>query len=103
LHLPYTAIDVGWWYQISLPRLPSGRLDENLLLYSSYIPGDGNVRSGRIDRRDIGKYVARIIADPRTLNKKVFACVDLRTHNEVYDTVERISGEKIPRVYVSSS
>ncbi|WQF79284.1 Putative NmrA-like domain, NAD(P)-binding domain superfamily [Colletotrichum destructivum] len=99
LHLPYTAIDVGWWYQISLPRLPSGRLDRNLLLYSAYIPGDGSVPSGRTDRRDIGKYVARIIADPRTLNRKVFAYTDLRTHNEVYDTVEQLSGEQIPRIH----
>lgn len=100
LHLPYTVIDVGWWYQISLPRLPSGRLDRNLLLYSSFIAGDGNVPSARTDLRDIGKYVARIITDPRTINQKVLAYADLRTHNEVYDTVEMLSGEKIPRQYV---
>ena len=100
LHLPYTAIDVGWWYQISLPRLPSGRLDRNLLLYSTYIAGNGNVPFGLTDRRDIGKYVARIIADPPTLNRKVFAFTELLTHNEVYDVVEHLSGEKIPRHYV---
>lgn len=83
-----------------MPRLPSGRLDENLLLYSNYIAGTGDVPSVRTDRRDVGKYVARIIADPRTLNRKVLAYTDLRTHNEVYDTVEKLSNEKITRIYV---
>lgn len=27
LHLPYTIIDVGWWYQFSFPELPSGKID----------------------------------------------------------------------------
>lgn len=83
-----------------MPRLPSGRLDRNLLLYSSYIAGTGDVPSARTDLRDIGRYVARIIADPRTLNQKVLAYTDLRTHNQVYNTVEKLSNETIPREYV---
>lgn len=100
-HLPYTVIDVGWWYQISLPRLPSGRLDRNLFLYNTAIGGDGNIPSARTDSRDIGAYVARIITDPRTLNQKVFAYTDLRTQHELWDTVAEISGEKIEKKYVS--
>ncbi|KAM5362410.1 hypothetical protein ACJA88_014040 [Fusarium oxysporum] len=99
LHLPYTVIDVGWWYQISLPRLPSGRIDRNLFLYNSAIGGSGDIPCARTDSRDVGVYVARIITDPRTLNQKVFAYTDLRTQHELYDTVERISGEKIERKY----
>ncbi|KAM0228308.1 hypothetical protein ACHAPO_010852 [Fusarium lateritium] len=99
LHLPYTVIDVGWWYQISLPRLPSGRIDRNLFLYNTAIGGDGDVPCARTDSRDVGKYVARIINDPRTLNQKVFAYTDLRTQHELYDAVERLSGEKIERKY----
>ncbi|KAM0269823.1 hypothetical protein ACHAQH_009648 [Verticillium albo-atrum] len=99
LHIPYTVIDVGWWYQISLPRLPSGRLDRNLFLYSTAIGGTGDVPSARTDARDVGAYVARIIADPRTLNRKVFAYTDLRTAHELYDTVDKLSGEKIDRKY----
>lgn len=26
--LSYTIVDVGWWYQIAWPRVPSGTLDE---------------------------------------------------------------------------
>ncbi|OLN86674.1 Isoflavone reductase A622-like protein 2 [Colletotrichum chlorophyti] len=103
LYLPYTVIDVGWWYQISLPRVPSGRLDSIMRLTDNCIVGDGNKVCGRTDLRDIGNYVARIIADPRTLNQKVFAYTDLRTHNEVYDLIEKLSGEKIERQYVRSN
>lgn len=84
-----------------MPRLPSGRIDENLFLYNSAIGGTGEILSGRIDSRDVGVYVARIITDPRTLNRKVFAYTDLRTQHGLWDTVERLSGEKLERTYVS--
>lgn len=100
LHLPYTVIDVGWWYQVGLPRLPSGRIDRNLFLYNSAIGGSGDIPSARTDCRDVGIYVARIITDPRTLNQKVFAYTELRTQHELYDAVEKISGEKLERKYV---
>ncbi|KAM0295306.1 hypothetical protein ACHAPM_010832 [Fusarium culmorum] len=99
LHLPYTVIDVGWWYQISLPRLPSGRIDRNLFLYNSAIGGSGDIPSARTDSRDVGIYVARIITDPRTLNQKVFAYTELLTQHELYDAVEKVSGEKLERKY----
>ncbi|KAM0351002.1 hypothetical protein ACHAPU_002780 [Fusarium lateritium] len=99
LHLPYTVIDVGWWYQISLPRLPSGRIDRNLFLHNTAIGGNGDIPCARTDSRDVGLYVARIIADPRTLNQKVFAYTDLRTQHELYDIVEKISSDKIERKY----
>ncbi|KAF5241430.1 hypothetical protein FAUST_3860 [Fusarium austroamericanum] len=99
LHLPYTVIDVGWWYQISLPRLPSGRIDRNLFLYNGAIGGTGDIPSARTDSRDVGIYVARIITDPRTLNQKVFAYTELRTQHELYDAVEKVSGEKLERKY----
>ncbi|KAI8668667.1 Isoflavone reductase family protein [Fusarium keratoplasticum] len=99
VHLPYTVIDVGWWYQISLPRLPSGRLDRSLFLYNTAIGGNGDVLSARTDSRDVGAYVARIITDPRTLNQKVFAFTDLRTQNDLWDTVARLSGEKLEKKY----
>lgn len=30
LHLPCTVIDVGWWMQLSLPIVPSKRLDARI-------------------------------------------------------------------------
>lgn len=102
IYLPYTIIDVGWWYQISLPRLPSGRIDAVASPFDNWIAGDGSVRSGMTDLRDIGRYVARIIADPQTLNHRVFAFTELMSQNEVYDLIEKMSGEKVERKYVSS-
>ncbi|KAF7557002.1 hypothetical protein G7Z17_g1003 [Cylindrodendrum hubeiense] len=100
--LPYTVIDVGWWYQVNLPRLPSGRIDYVAMETSDGIAGDGNVPIAFIDLRDVGVYVARIIADPRTLNRMVLAYDEVLTHNQLYDQVEQVSGETLPRKYVTA-
>jgi hypothetical protein len=103
IRLPYTYIDVGWWYQIALPRLPSGRIDYVLPATQPDQPIglNGNVPSALADIRDVGRYVARIIADPRTLNKKVHVYNEVYTRNQVYDLLEKLSGEKLERRYIS--
>ena len=101
--LPYTVVDVGWWYQATVPRLPSGRSDYALLEFQSTIPGNGDVPLLLSDIRDIGNFVARIITDPRTLNKMVLAYSEVRTHYQIWDMFNRISGEEIPRKHVSFS
>lgn len=53
------------------------------------------------DLRDIGKYVAKILADPRTLNRSVLAYTEVSTINQAYDLIEEMSGEEAPRNYVS--
>jgi nucleoside-diphosphate-sugar epimerase len=100
IYLPYTIIDIGWWYQLTLPRLPSGRIDYALTPGEPEITGDGNTPSALTDVEDIGRYTARIIADPRTLNHMVFAHSAFYTQNQVYDLIEKLSGEKIERKYV---
>ncbi|KAJ3533614.1 hypothetical protein NM208_g7908 [Fusarium decemcellulare] len=100
VHLPYTVVDVGWWYQVNLPKLPSGRIDYAAMETSDGIAGDGNTPIAFTDLRDIGNYVARIIADPRTLNRMVFAYNEVHTQNQVYDLLERLSREKLERKYV---
>lgn len=72
LYFPFTAIDFGWWYQLSLPSLPSGRIRAKAGLSTTHIIGDGNTPWALTDNRDITKYVAKVITDPRTLNKMVF-------------------------------
>ncbi|KAJ7819091.1 hypothetical protein B0H14DRAFT_2837632 [Mycena olivaceomarginata] len=55
------------------------------------------------DIRDIGPFVARIIKDPRTLNKFVFTYSDFLSKNEIFALMEEMSGEKIEqRKYVSA-
>ncbi|GKU21424.1 isoflavone reductase family protein [Fusarium langsethiae] len=100
MYLPYTVIDVGWWMQSALPAVPSGKLDAKLATPDTVIGADGNVPYGTTDVGDIGKYVARIIADPRTLNKLVFAYGDITTQNKVWGYVEQLTGDTIPRTYL---
>ncbi|KAL4968084.1 uncharacterized protein BDV14DRAFT_197316 [Aspergillus stella-maris] len=97
LRLPYTAIDVGWWYQISLPPVPSGKLDYALMApQSTYsIFGDGDNPSAMTDLRDIGLYVAKIIGDERTINQRVLAATETWTQNEIAGIVERVTEEEV--------
>ena len=48
---------------------------------------------------DIGRYVARVVADPRTVDKSVFAYSEVFTPEGVFATVERLSGEALKRGY----
>lgn len=100
IYLPYTLIDVGWWYEISSPRVPSGRVDYGLMAPMAYMFGDGSMPSALTSLQDIGLYVAKIIADPRTLNKMVFVYNELWTQQQIVDKVEELSGEKIERRHV---
>lgn len=95
--LPYTVVDVGYWYQISYPRLPSGRVDYAMPLPNSDIHGDGEAPNILIDKRDIGRFVARIITDDRTLDRYVYACGAVLTENQIFAMMEELSGEKIER------
>ncbi|GJC94656.1 isoflavone reductase [Colletotrichum higginsianum] len=102
IYLPYTLIDVGWWYQITPPRVPSGRADSGLLAPETHLFGDGSALSCLTHIDDIGRYVAKIIADPRTLNKAVFVYNEAWTQQQIFDKVEELSGEKLERNYLSA-
>ncbi|TVY42056.1 Isoflavone reductase-like protein [Lachnellula subtilissima] len=102
LGLPYTLIDVGYWYQASFPTLPSGRVDyASLLVPNMTISGDKNIKTALTDLRDIGPYVARCIIDSRTLNKYVFCYGELLSQDELFARMEELSGERIEREFVS--
>lgn len=103
MYLPYTVIDVAWWSEQIVPVLPSGKTDHALNKNDRgrEIPGDGNVPVAFISLADVGPFVAKIIADPRTLNRKVLAYTDVLTMNQVYDIMDELSGEKAIRNYVS--
>ncbi|KAE8424010.1 hypothetical protein BDV36DRAFT_242510 [Aspergillus pseudocaelatus] len=101
LELPFTVVDVGYWHQISFPCLPSGRVDYAALVPNTTIHGDGNAPNILTDIRDIGRFVSRIIADDRTLNKYVYTWGDILTENEILNVAEELSGEKVERQYES--
>ncbi|KAJ7468779.1 hypothetical protein FB451DRAFT_1560457 [Mycena latifolia] len=103
LYLPYTIIDVGYWHQISFPILPSGRVDYAAVLKPhTEIHAEGTMPTILIDLRDIGRFVALIIKDARTLNKFVVTYGDVLSENEIFDLMEEMSGEVIPRKYVTA-
>ncbi|KAI5118180.1 hypothetical protein M0805_008421 [Coniferiporia weirii] len=92
----YTFIDVGWWTQLALPITDPSESDYPLIVESTKtVFGTGDVKNAVTDRRDIGKFVARIISDPRTQNRYVFIWGEEVTQNEVFATAERISGKKV--------
>ncbi|KAI8674610.1 NmrA domain-containing protein [Fusarium keratoplasticum] len=102
--LPYTIIDVGCFFQVFVPKVPSGRSDDAHMIYIDHrIVGDGNQKFGLIDLADIGKYVAQIVSDPRTLNKRVFAYTEALSMNEMWDTMAKASGETPAQDYISEA
>ncbi|KAJ5273547.1 hypothetical protein N7478_008672 [Penicillium angulare] len=102
LGIPYTVIDVGYWYQISFPSLPSGKVDYATLLPKNVIHGDGTAPNLLIDLRDIGLFVASILCDDRTLNRYVYSFGEVLSENEIYRIVEELSGEKVESTRVST-
>lgn len=103
LRLPFTIIDVGYWYQLSFPTLPSGRVDyATPLVPNVTIHNDGLATNLLTDLRDIGRFVARIATDNRTLNQYVYTYGDLLSEMEIFGMMEEISGEKIERKSVCS-
>jgi hypothetical protein len=61
------------------------------------------VRFALTDLSDIGKYVAQIVADPRTVNRHVLAYTEVLSMNEIWDVMAKASGEKPLKDYVRSS
>lgn len=100
--MPYTVIDIGYWHEIMIPRLPSGRLDHRALYSTFFFVDEGSAPCATTYLPDVGKYVTRIIADPRTLNRMVFAYGEVTTQRAVVDMVERLSGEECPYMAVTS-
>lgn len=85
------------------PTLPSGRADyASVFVPNTTIHAGGNAPTLLTDLRDIGPFVARIIADPRTLNQSVFTWSDLMSENEIFAMMEEMSGETITRTYMSA-
>jgi uncharacterized protein YbjT (DUF2867 family) len=99
--LPFTIIDVGWWYQIAFPMLPSGKINYAQSLPVEELYGTGEQKSALTDLRDVGRYVARIIQDDRTIDKYVFCYNELHSQLDSIAILEKLSGETIPRKFVS--
>lgn len=62
---------------------------------------DGNQKFALTDLPDVGKYVAQIVSDPRTLNRRVFAYTEVLSMNEIWATMASASGEEPEKEHVS--
>ncbi|TBU26592.1 NAD(P)-binding protein [Dichomitus squalens] len=93
LGIPHTFIDVGWWSQLYLPLPIRSHAPQVMKELTWRIYGDGSVRLLVTHHPNIGKYVARIIADPRTLNHAVIVWEDEVSQEEAHEIGERVSGE----------
>lgn len=103
--VPYTFIDIGWWMQLYLPLPLRSKAPTEFKAITWRLFGQGEARNLVTNCDHTGTYVARIIADPRTLNHSVIIWDDKISRLEAQETGERVSGEgealKARRVYVS--
>lgn len=78
----------------SLPCLDSSKAyNDDTFKYLQTIYGSGDVKTAVTDRIDIGRFVERILNDPRTLNRYVFVWSEEVTQNETFALAERITGK----------
>ncbi|KAI0827595.1 NAD-P-binding protein [Trametes gibbosa] len=103
LGVPHTFIDIGWWMQLALPlptRSAVPAFVKDLMTYTLHTlhgfaaDGPSAHKSLLTDRQHIGAFVARIVADPRTLNRAVIAWEDEMTELDAHELGERLSGEE---------
>ncbi|KAG9225638.1 hypothetical protein CCMSSC00406_0007495 [Pleurotus cornucopiae] len=89
LGLPHTFIEVGWWLLGMLPPLHSAA---NTLLTQKYYIGNRDQKLVYSTLSTIGKMVAHIIIDPRTLGQTVVV-YDGEIINETWGVTEKVTGE----------
>ena len=103
LGLGYTIVDIGWWYQISFPKLPSGKIDYAVTFpLGDQLWGSGRKGSALTHLGDVGRYVVRAVQDERTENKYVLVYNEVWSQDAIFSLMEKLSGEELPRTYVSA-
>ena len=92
--------------QLYLPLPLRSKASAGVLKMSRNIYGAGDDKNMVTDLNNIGTWVARIIADPRTVNKLVQVWEDEVTQIEAREIGERVSGDgeqlRGQRSYVSA-
>ncbi|KAK2684962.1 hypothetical protein V3481_018971 [Fusarium oxysporum f. sp. vasinfectum] len=61
IHQPFTVIDVGWWYQVNLPKLPSGRIDYAAMETADGISGDGYACFNSLSRDLLSSFPTKLL------------------------------------------
>ena len=76
LGVPYTIIDVGWWMQFYLPLPLRSDVASEIKATSWAVYRKGESKNLLTNLDHIGTYIARIITDPRTVDKAVIIWED---------------------------
>lgn len=93
--LGFTIVDTGFWYQASIPRVPSGSFDSAIFMPANEVYARGLTPNMLIDARDIGRIVVRILKDQRTVNKRVIAYGAVLSQNDIQEVIEQKTREKL--------
>ena len=96
--VPHTYINIGFWYQITVPYRGAMKGPIPELVCEFY--GDGEKKTVMVNKDRIRLFVTQIIADPWTLNQYVFIYDDARTINEIYEVASCITGEDFHKIKV---
>jgi len=92
-------------FQLTLPILDRAKSPyEDLfpaMRWSRQIYGSGDVKNAVTDRGDIGKFVARILDDPRTQDRYVFCWEEEVTQNEAHALARAVSKKEFESIHVS--
>ncbi|RPD58064.1 NAD(P)-binding protein [Lentinus tigrinus ALCF2SS1-7] len=101
--IPHTFIDVGWWMQIYLPIPLRSTAPPEFKSMTHRIVGSGDTPILLTNNNHIGTFVARIIADPRTLDHEVIIWEDQASQLDAQEIGARLSGEgqKLKELYVN--
>ena len=96
--MPYTFIEIGWFMQLSLPLPKRSKASEMAKRSTHTVYGTGDVPNLVTNLNHVGTFVARIIADPRTLNHAAIIWEDQVSHNEaVKIAAAYLSAEDLPK------
>ncbi|KAH9925890.1 NAD-P-binding protein [Epithele typhae] len=93
LDVPHTYIDVGWWMQVYIPLPARSAASPQLKALANIVCGAGDAKLLVTNLHHIGDWVARIVDDPRTLNRSVMVWEDEVTQMEALAIAGSISGE----------
>ncbi|KAH9925897.1 uncharacterized protein BXZ73DRAFT_103069 [Epithele typhae] len=91
--VPYTFVDVGNWMETlsPLPKRTVVPAPLQVIAHTMY-----NSERGRmllVGPTHVGKWVARIVKDPRTVTKIVLVWEGEMMHNDFLEIADRVSGE----------
>ncbi|KAK1217836.1 hypothetical protein PQX77_019509 [Marasmius sp. AFHP31] len=92
-NIPHTFIQVGIWPDATFPLPHSVDGGPVANFFQKQFHGPGNVKTSWTALERVGEFVARIISDPRTLNKTVHTWDGEFTVAEAYALAHKLTGE----------